>query len=119
MTTLNNNSYNSFFYTLGVSSTIGVVTALILNILWWQFGNSILDTSTIQSITFVLWPASLATMASPFTGYWTTQQLELIFFNAVLGEVYGVFVWLGLHKHKAFFIFLVLFPGWLAYVITR
>ena len=87
-------------------SAAGLIVALIVNLLWSSFGDHIprsLDTILLKT-TLMFFPAYIGAMSLGKSNYWSLVVFGFMFYNIVLYAIFGCLTWLGIVKHKVYFL---------------
>jgi hypothetical protein len=88
-------------------ASVGVLMAVCVNALWSLFEHSIYAGHyylPIFKATLLLFPPSIGTMAISGASYWSSDHFALIGANGILYAIVGILVWLGLKRHRVFFV---------------
>lgn len=74
--------------------------------------------ANIEALMLMLWPSSIITMANDGAEFGIVSCLvaaAAVLINVIIYSIVGASLWLGSHKHKAFF----LFPIALVFLISK
>ena len=120
-----------FWSFTGLFALTGVIVPVILNVVWRYYSNVLSEhyydnpqhqyffphqgqyESILTTVTTILWPSSILELGEA-PGNESRTFANSLLANVVLYLVVGIFIWLGIKKHKAFFAIpaLVLIPVW-------